>query len=267
MEFSVRDHLLFLDGWRVPYLETPNRGGLLAPRFLVMHYTAGASFESSIAWLRNPAALASAHLVIARDGRIAQLAPFSVRTWHAGPSFWRGVSGLNSCAIGIELDNAGRLTRAGGEWRTAFGAAVPAEDVAELRHRHESETAGWQKFQDAQLAAALEVAAALCRAYGLTEVLGHDDIAPGRKLDPGPAFPMAEFRRRVLGATAKRRELRTTVALRIRSGPGTGYPEVAGSPLAAGAALEALEEEGEWIRVTVRGEPAGWVCGRFVAPL
>lgn len=269
MEPSIEDDFLLVDGARVPYLETPNRGGPIAPRFLVMHYTAGASFESSVAWLRNPLARASAHLVIARDGRIAQLAPFRVKTWHAGPSFWRGVTGLNAHAIGIELDNAGVLVRHGSAWRSAFGAEIPSADAVELRHRQQSQVSGWQIYPAVQLETAALVAAALCRAYSLSDVAGHDDIAPGRKLDPGPAFPMAGFRARALGrAGDDLTDLRTTAVLRIRRGPGTEYPEQPGSPLAAGAALRLLDEDGVWYRVDVLDERdlTGWVHSRFVTP-
>lgn len=269
VELSIRDDLLFVDGARVPYRETPNRSGEISPRFLVMHYTAGASFESSVAWLRNPLALASAHLVIARDGRIAQLAPFRVKTWHAGPSFWRGVTGLNAHSIGIELDNAGVLTRHGDAWRSAFGTGIPAADAVELRHKQQPQAAGWQIYPAAQLETAALVAAALCRAYSLVDVAGHDDIAPGRKLDPGPAFPMSSFRARVLGrASDDLADLRTTAVLRIRRGPGTEYPEQPGSPLAAGAALRLLDEDGVWYRVDVLDERdlTGWVHSRFVTP-
>ena len=71
-----------------------------------MHYTAGASAESSIDWLTNPDARASAHVLIARDGGITQLVPFDRRAWHAGRSRWKDRTGLNGWSFGIELDNA-----------------------------------------------------------------------------------------------------------------------------------------------------------------
>ncbi|MFC1492026.1 N-acetylmuramoyl-L-alanine amidase, partial [Nitrospinota bacterium] len=79
-------HNHFLEGKSVDRTETPNRGGEITPRLLIFHFTAGKSAESAIRWLCDPEARASAHLVIGREGRITQLAPFNIKTWHAGKS-------------------------------------------------------------------------------------------------------------------------------------------------------------------------------------
>jgi N-acetylmuramoyl-L-alanine amidase len=105
----------------INYIPTPNKGGTLKPRYLIMHYTAGASAKSSVEWLTNRQAKASAHLVIAADGSISQLLPFNVVAWHAGVSSWKELSGLNQHSIGIELDNPGRLTRVGKRWLSWVG--------------------------------------------------------------------------------------------------------------------------------------------------
>jgi len=110
-----------LVGAGVSFVETPNQGGDLAPRHLVFHYTAGKSATSSINWLTNPESKASAHLVLARDGTITQLAPFNIKTWHAGLSYWDGLSGLNGYSIGIEMDNAGPLKKVGDKHQAWFG--------------------------------------------------------------------------------------------------------------------------------------------------
>ena len=72
---SIEDDRLV--GAGLSFVETPNKGGDLAPRYLVFHYTAGKSATSSINWLTSPESKASAHLVLARDGTITQLAPFN----------------------------------------------------------------------------------------------------------------------------------------------------------------------------------------------
>lgn len=150
-----------------------------------------------MAWLRNPlagsAAKASAHLVIGRNGRIVQMVAFNRRAWHAGICRWGDIEGLNAYAIGIELDNAGRLQRRGdGAWvHPASGRVLPASEVIEAQHKAEARPAGWHAYTKAQLRAAAAAARALHDRYGFIDVLSHDDIAPGRKVDPGPAFPMA----------------------------------------------------------------------------
>ena len=95
---------------------TPNIGGLIAPKFIVMHYTAGATAESAIRTFQSAASRVSAHLTIAQDGTVYQHAPFNIKTWHAGPSKHMGYSGLNSHAIGIEIVNVGWLRDEGSQW-------------------------------------------------------------------------------------------------------------------------------------------------------
>jgi N-acetylmuramoyl-L-alanine amidase len=274
----VRNRLVADDGTPFPYRRSPNQSPGLEPRFLVVHYTAGASAEGSIDWLTNPAARASAHLVVARDGTITQLVAFDRQAWHAGRSEWQGLEGLNAHSFGIELDNGGPLERrSDGSWTTPFGAPVPPDQVIEAVHRHGGPLRGWQAFSSQQLLAASEVASLLVRRYALEDVLGHDDVAPGRKSDPGPAFPMATFRSRVLGRADEGALVRplaqTTSALNIRIGPGTRFPKLPASPLPAGTKLELLASDGSWRQVLVLDWVAGemdlegWVHGRYLAEL
>jgi N-acetylmuramoyl-L-alanine amidase len=197
---KIVDHLLFTeDGSPVPQRPSPNHGGPVTPELLVMHFTAGRSAERSIQWLTNPKAKASAHLVIAEDGQITQLVPFDRVAWHAGKSEWSGRTGVNRFSLGIELANPGNLQRTGSRWRTWFGEVVDEDLVMVARHKNGGPRQGWKVFTAEQLDAAVEVASLLVEAYGLTEIVGHDDVAPGRKVDPGPAFPMERFRGLVMG--------------------------------------------------------------------
>ena len=203
----IRDHRLeTIEGHAAGFVESPNCAGSLKPVFLVMHYTAGGSAQGAIAWLCNPASRASAHVVIGRDGSVTQLVPFNRQAWHAGRSRWQGRTGLNKYSIGIELDNAGVLNGAPGQWRTSWGTAVRDEDVVELPHKFDGIVRGWHAYTPRQLAVAQAVAASIVIEYGIQDVIGHDDIAPGRKTDPGPAFPMATFRAAVLGRSEDARE-------------------------------------------------------------
>jgi N-acetylmuramoyl-L-alanine amidase len=197
---KIANHRL-VDGDTVTFVDTANQSAGIRRMYLVMHYTAGLGLDSAVAWLRAPAARASAHLVIGRDGRIVQMVAFNRKAWHAGVSRWGDLDGLNAYSIGIELDNAGRLQRRGdGAWvHPTTGRVLPATEVIEAQHKREARVTGWHAFPEAQLAAAAAVARALHEQYGFLDVLGHDDIAPGRKIDPGPAFPMASFRTLVMG--------------------------------------------------------------------
>lgn len=196
----IRDHRLIPAGAvTAAFRASPNQGGPLNAEFLVMHYTAASSAGGAIDWLCNPVAKASAHLVIGRDGSVTQLVPFDRQAWHAGRSQWQGRAGLNRCSIGIELDNAGALSGGPGEWKTAWGAPIQDQYVRDLPHKFDGIVRGWHAYAPVQLDVARELAALLVAEYGLKDVIGHDDIAPGRKSDPGPAFPMASFRAAVLG--------------------------------------------------------------------
>lgn len=273
---KINNHRLCADdGSPVEYRETPNKGGAMTPEYLVMHFTAGSSLEGAAAWMCNPQAKAAAHLVIGRDGRIVQLAPFNRVAWHAGQSQWAGRSGLNNFSIGIELDNAGRLERSGNQWRSAISKRVYADDdVLVANHKHDRPGAppsGWHEYSEVQLEVAGEVGLLLMRKYLLKDVVGHEDIAPGRKSDPGPAFPAASFRARLMGREDEALETYlTTAALNVRAGPGTEFAALPGSPLPADTRVALLEQQGLWWRVdvqdTVSGvmDLVGWCHSRYL---
>ena len=257
------------DGTPYSYRESPNKRGLLKPSYLVIHYTAGRNAASTINWLTNPDARASAHIIIGRDGSITQLVPFNRIAWHAGTSQWEGLSGMNNHSIGIELDNAGILTRQGTVWKAWFGGEYDYNDVVEAIHKHENDIRGWHGYSESQINSATEVARLLVRHYKLKDVIGHDDIAPGRKQDPGPAFPMENFRASVMGRQESEPErYRTITHLNIRSGPGQTFGRVA-LALAPDMRLILRRREGEWCYVDVlneEGQPdlSGWVHGAYI---
>lgn len=165
-------------------------GGAEMPvrRFLVIHFTAGASGQSSIDYWRQLANGVCAHLVIDRDGSVIQCRPFNRTAGHAGKSRWRHhgtlYSGLNSCSIGIELANGGD------SYPREFSALPPIS----ARHKNGGPLTLWEAYPAAQIAACEAVAKQLVARYHLDDILGHDDIAPTRKNDPGPAFPMRKLR-------------------------------------------------------------------------
>jgi N-acetylmuramoyl-L-alanine amidase len=263
---SIENHRL--RGPDVSFQATPNVGGPLRPRYLVMHYTAGRDAASSVASLctRKPQGNASAHLVLGRDGKIIQLAPFDVVTWHAGVSNWAGHSGLNNLAIGIEMDNAGLLHREGARYCAWFGKAYPEDEVVLAEHRHGGGVQPWHAYTEVQIARALELCDLLVAQYQLEDVLGHEDIAQGRKVDPGPAFPLRALRGRVLGRTADETPhlVVTASSLNIRGGPGAEHPKVAPA-LKRGTELVPLQRLDRWSRVAVVGKDLeGWVSNEFV---
>ncbi|MBX3571313.1 MAG: N-acetylmuramoyl-L-alanine amidase [Mesorhizobium sp.] len=190
----------FLVGGSCKYVATKKMGGILNPRFLIIHYTAGASFESDVRSLSTDVVQSSVHLVIGRSGEIIQIVPFNRVAWHAGESRWGNLSGMNQHSIGIELSNAGLLKRdATGTYRTWWGGSVPAAEVMEAAHAMGGPVHGWHMYTQGQMNALLEVAGFLQSKFNFLDILGHDDVSWPRKTDPGPAFPMGALRSRVLG--------------------------------------------------------------------
>ena len=166
-------------------------------RCLVIHFTSGASGVSSIEdYWKTPAAKgACAHLVIERDGTIIQCRPFNRTCGHAGVSRWRDPRtgtlyvGANAYAIGIELANAGSSDGA-----LSWARKQPGFRSIHARHPNGGPVQEWEAYPAAQIAACTAVAKVLVACYQLDDITGHDCIAPERKDDPGPAFPMADLR-------------------------------------------------------------------------
>ena len=202
-EGSVRivNHLLIgSPGENVSYVKSPNSSSGVSPIYLIMHYTAGTTLAGAVSWFQSPQAQASAHLVIDRDGSIGQLVAFNRRAWHAGKSKWGSLEGMNNYSIGIELVNAGKLRKnSSGQWVNWAGKVISPSGVTVAKHKDEASESGWHEYPEAQVEAATNIAALLHKAYGFTDILGHDDVSPGRKVDPGPLFPINSFRSIVLG--------------------------------------------------------------------
>ncbi len=267
------------DGTPFTFRASPHVGAVIKPRWLVMHYTASGSASEAINWFANPASKVSAHIVIAKDGTITQCVPFNRRANHAGTSTWKGVNGLNKASIGIELDGFGFLFGSAGKW-TFRDKRVPDAQVLVATHKHETKPRGWARYPQAQLDAARELARLLVRTYGLEDVVGHEDISPRRKQDPGPAFPMEAFRAHCMSADAPADgarppasilpipRFRVKQTLNVRSGPGVANATVAGSPLAPGTIVRGVEDQAGWKRVTAEGSGvAGWVSAQFLQPI
>lgn len=268
------------DGRNVPYVQTPNGGKAISggkPRFLVIHYTAGASLQSAVNWFKNPRAKASAHLNIGHDGSIIQMQPFNKVCWHAGKSSWKNVKGLNSHSVGIEIANWGKLEKsASGGWLSWTNAQIPNEQVVLAEHRnHPGRVHGWQAYEESQFMATVEAAQALVEEYGIRpeDVVGHDDISPGRKVDPGPAFDMDKFRALVFGREEEDWEdltykVRSNSGLNMRTGPGVHFDKI--KTLDDNAEVSVIEREGTWWMVSeVEGGSAnttGYVHSRWLRP-
>ncbi len=267
---KIENHLL-PDG-DITRLECPKNKDKFQPEnldTLVLHYTAGRDAENSARYLCKEEVKASAHLVIGRDGKIFQLVPFDTIAWHAGKSHHGNRTGLNKYSIGIELDNPGLLMKTEEGYKTWFGSEVPANLVLKAKHRNGNEEKYWHTYPEAQLMACQEICELLLQAYNIRYILGHEEIAPGRKTDPGPAFPLDKLRNQLLHADRAREDAEFEVfegsvipsLLNIRSGPATSF-ETVSEPLEKGSSLKVTGEKDGWYKVESKLE--GWVSKQFV---
>jgi N-acetylmuramoyl-L-alanine amidase len=134
---------------------------------VVLHYTEMDGADAALEKMCDPASKVSAHYLISEAGEVTRLVDEDRRAWHAGVSFWRGNRDINSASIGIELDHPG--------------------------HAH-----GYCEFSDAQFEALVPLLARILEQHNIprANVLGHSDVAPARKIDPGELFPwerLAEY--------------------------------------------------------------------------
>lgn len=136
------------------------RGGAVVIDMLVIHYTGMVPDAKALDWMCDPASQVSAHYFIDEAGSVCRLVAEERRAWHAGVSAWRGAVDINSRSIGIELSN-------------------PGHDF------------GYRDFSQPQIDALTTIAQDIVDRHPIPpcNVVGHSDIAPGRKIDPGERFP------------------------------------------------------------------------------
>jgi len=201
---KILNHRLYYQNNQVEYLLTPNRSKnyILKPEGIVLHDTAGRlDGNTSISWFMNSAAKASAHLLIHRDGKATQLAPFNTKTWHAGRSSLNGRSGVNNFSIGIEIVNPGKLTPLGnGNYQSWFGKVYKgSEYVITEETTPEHGFGGWMNYTEEQLLSIENICLALFEKYNLEWIEPHWKVSPGRKQDTNPVFPLQNLQSKLLG--------------------------------------------------------------------
>ncbi len=263
---KIVDHQFKGEG--VKFQQTPNisRGVTIIPDTIIIHYTATPNAASAINTLMNPKQSASAHLVVDIDGTVTQLANFNAKTWHAGVSSYGGRSNFNNFSIGIEIVNAGWLKKEGDKYYSYWGEEI--KDVHEGLHRNYPQTRSqyWQKYSDAQIAKIKEICEALAETYDIQYILGHEEIAPGRKQDPGPAFPLDRLRDDILFNDEELPPDTFGVVvpdtLNIRLLPDITSEKAMNGALFKNDKVEVTRKRKDWLRVTT--ELSGWVSKKYL---
>jgi N-acetyl-anhydromuramyl-L-alanine amidase AmpD len=167
------------------------------PSLIVYHYTASGSGESSARYLHGKhSPSSSAHFVIDRSGTVRQLSDLTRVTWHAGESSWRNkdgksISKINYYGLGIEVANWGF-------WREDIKKHVPDPKKAGwlyAKHRNGGPVKYWERYPEPQVAVLETLTEWLLTNHPkIWDLVGHDQIAPSRKVDPGPAFPFSRMK-------------------------------------------------------------------------
>jgi N-acetyl-anhydromuramyl-L-alanine amidase AmpD len=179
----------------IPALFSSHRGDAVID-MLVLHYTDGPSLEHCVALFRNPARPVSCHYIVGLDGRIVQMVRDRDCAWHCGVSRWKGRSRCNPWALGIEIVNWGKLVQRAGRfycWPDDY--TTPYEGPAPVF----AKDAWWAPYPAVQVERVTALSRHLVERYRipLINIVRHSDIAPKRKIDPGPAFPWRRFKARM----------------------------------------------------------------------
>jgi N-acetylmuramoyl-L-alanine amidase len=252
MTVEIKNHLLYIDGKQVAFKKTPNISAYKNKlQYLIEHYTATYSASGPIAWLTSKESQVSAHLVIDKQGIVTQLAPFDAVCWHAGESSWKGLSGMNQYSIGIEIVNSGILHPRSNEYYSDDGHVV--KDYVTLTNKLGFK-ATWEKYPPAQIETVAAVSQALKAHYNLKEIIGHEDVSPRRKTDPGPAFPWET----ILGAPAECNSKTTTADVNLRKEPSVSSTIL--SVIPKGTVVQVSKEENGWSFIG-----SGYISSRYLS--
>ena len=276
---KIKQHRLYhSNGKIIPLQKTSNHGLKLVggkPRFIILHYTAGPSAKNAISWLKDKQSSASAHLIIDHDGSTTQMIKFDTVGWHAGRSTWNDLVGLNQYSVGIEIANWGSLIGQSGNWRSWTGVPLPEDRVIMAAHKNQSNRLrAWEQYDPAQIKSTMYAVQAIASYYDISpdNILGHDDISPARKLDPGPAWEMDRFRSRTFGRNTEQGELDVFMVmaakgLNLRIGPGIRHDKIMTLSFKTEVAIiEALSTW--WLVAEIENgneSNTGWVHSRWLS--
>jgi N-acetylmuramoyl-L-alanine amidase len=217
-----------------------------APDMIILHYTGMTDGPSALARLQDAEAQVSAHYVVEEDGRVFALVDEARRAWHAGVSFWRGERDINGCSIGIEIVNPG----------------------------HEF---GYRDFPAAQISAVIDLLDYIRSRHRIPDsrILGHSDVAPDRKQDPGERFPWRRLAQAGHGLWAEPNPLSGDEVGEGRTGEGVrrvqtdlsrlGFEQDVSGRFDAATRARVVAFQRHWVQVRVDGTADGLTRARLEA--
>lgn len=195
--FQIVNDRALLGGKPVAFVPSPHHGGRIEPEIIVVHDTAGTTAAGAVSWFQNPRSKVSAHVVVERDGTVTQMVEFDLRAWHCEPATYKGRKRPNGFSIGIEIVNPGMLYADGPVCRSRWiaGKTWPLAECVQIDSKAHGGQGFWLPYTPAQLMAVEGLVRALAIAYpSIIDVVGHYEISPRRKVDPGPHFDLDRLR-------------------------------------------------------------------------
>ena len=272
--YTIRNHMLYTNEAPVPFVRSPNQSGDFAPRGIILHDTAGRLEKgNAVNWFLKPEAKSSAHLTIERDGSVTQQVAFNRRAWHAGKSCYRGEEGVNAFAFGIEMVNLGRCNKLRdgsiqpwfkGDYRDGTDGLHFAFAASRAHGK-----GWWLDYSAAQIRTVTAIAQSLIEKYQLSFIAGHWEIAPGRKIDPNPLFPLEPLRNALLGAKGEQGGPMVIADANLRRWP--SYADNVIRVLEKGTPLTIIRSghykplgHAELWHLVDAGDQQGWVNGTLI---
>ena len=202
LRYSVVNHRLHDENGPVPFMASPNVGGRISEHALIVaHYTATGTLSSALNHFRKATSKVSAHLLIDDSGAIVQCVPFDRIAWHCGASRWGYLQGLNEYSIGFEFVNWGKLTKRDGKYHSWAGTEINPDmwEIVKATHPMTGKQDYYQGYTQEALDSGFAAAQAIAKHYGIISAAGHWETAipEGRKIDPGPLFPLEDFKDKI----------------------------------------------------------------------
>jgi N-acetylmuramoyl-L-alanine amidase len=254
----------------------PNSSGTFAkgrPVGILLHYTAGGPAVDRLAGKGD--SNVSVHFTVDRDGDAYQCGDLDQRLWHAGVSHIAGMTGLNDYYIGIEQANYGYWrTWKPNEWPKDFPrntTLAEKEGWVHAAHSYDpSRVLYWEPYPEPLLASTEAICRWLLKNIPTIKAIhGHDQVSPGRKSDPGPAFPMNRFRALLMpDSETKPPKYKVVVAaddvLNVRIDASSSAAKKDWGPLKPGDIVEYLREQGSWYLIRRADKQEGWVNSLYL---
>jgi len=234
------------------------------PVGILLHYTAGGPAVDRLAGKGD--SNVSVHFTVDRNGDAYQCGDLDQRLWHAGVSHIGGMTGLNDYYVGIEQANFGY-------WRDERGlpTLAKAKEAGWLHAAHSydpSRVLYWEPYPERLLATTERICRWLLENIStIKNIHGHDQVSPGRKSDPGPAFPLNRFRNLLMPDSESkppRYKVQVSDFLNVRAAPSASADKRDWGPLKDGDVVDYLREDGSWFMIQTKDGKEGWVNSLYL---